>query len=339
MLDSLETGHLASLGGKEHDCPVTPRLVALKRRQKRPPRGSIRQTRPAEIEDNPIFPDVKTSLLGEGETVGSSIGEMRIEMKLAKPFTVVGLGALLLVAVSPSAIALETEDGSASITWPGYDTNFLNGSTPVPNAEPVVVQVDFREAFSGQLLSYLEFPGLPNPAYWGDQEDAFLTASGQCVYSTTNTVVAVLTTVPAINYELYKCYFFDGSSDDVGFGLYGGPPVTGITSVTVVFPPGSIVQVMKETLAFGVDAGYRSAEAGGDILFRNFSILTPATEPDTTPAPETTSSPDPGPQPTRALAKTGTSAARLLPASVAAAAALVAAGTLVSIFRRRGAQM
>jgi LPXTG-motif cell wall-anchored protein len=236
-------------------------------------------------------------------------------VNVKKPLTVLGLGALLAFSFAPYASALTTADGTATITWPGYDANFVDGSTPAPNSDPVVVQVDFAQPFSGKLLNYVQFPGLPNPAFWSVQNDAFLTGSGQCIDPPSNTLIATVTTVPAIDYEAYKCYFFDGSSADVGFGLYFGPDVTNVTSVTVTFHPGSIAQVSKETLAFGVD--------NLGIDFRDFEMLIPALEP------------EPTTQPAKDLAKTGVSHVQTLLVASGALGALVLGGVLAFFGRRR----
>jgi hypothetical protein len=245
-------------------------------------------------------------------------------MKLTKPLATLGLGTLLAFSFSTTASAFTNQYGTATITWPGYDTSFVSGSTPVPNAEPVVVQVDFAQPNDSIPMPYLQFPGLPNPSYWVGQNDAFLTAAGECIDPPTQTLIATLITVPAIDYTLYKCYFFDGTSEDVGFGFYrAGFTTTGIliTSINVEFEPGSVVQVSNETLAYGVDAG-------GPIGFNNFPMLTPAIEPGPTPPP------NPGPQPSEELAKTGGSTDALLWASSVSAAA-VAAGVAMTLTRRR----
>lgn len=255
-----------------------------------------------------------------------------------KPLTIFGLGALLAFSFTPYASALTTAEGTATITWPGYDANFVDGSTPVPNSDPVVVQVDFAQPFKGKPLDYVQFPGLPNPSFWVEQKDAFLSESGECKYPPTDTLIATVTTVPKIEYEAYKCYFFDGSLADVGFGLYNGPDVTNLTSVTVTFHPKSIVQVSKKTVAFGVNNLAPDANNLNNYLrvdFRDFEMSIPALEPEPITTTEPTTAPATTSQPAKDLAKTGASHDQTLLVATGALSALILGGVLAFVGRRR----
>lgn len=256
-------------------------------------------------------------------------------MKLTKLLATLGLGTLLAFSFSTTASAFTTADGSATVTWPGYDLNFVDGTAGVPNIEPVVVQIDLVSPASDTTLTdiYTQFPGQPNPSYWTGQKNVNLTSEGECRYPDTNTLIGTITTTPALDYTAWKCYFFVNSPTDFGFGIYrDGESILAISSATFTLAPRSIVQVTKDSAVSLVQISQQpdinNPFSSRLTKFENFAMLTPAIEPEPTPPP------NPGPQPSDELAKTGGPTDALLWASSVSGAA-VAVGVAMTLTRRR----
>lgn len=253
-------------------------------------------------------------------------------MNPKKLFASLTLGVVLVFSVSAAANAYTTADGTVTVTWPGYDTNFVDGSPGVPNEEPVVVKIDLAAPVAPTSPGiYTQLPGLPNPSFYTTQKDTALTAQGECIYPGTTIIIATVTTVPALDYTNFTCYFFDDiwppeDRKDVGFGIYQttGVPPAAITSATLTFQPRSIVQISKKT---NVPITYVAA-----VEFKNFAMLTPAIEPEPTPPP------NPGPQPENELAKTGTDADWLHTTSAVVLTVLFFGVALTVLVRRRRTQ-
>lgn len=253
-------------------------------------------------------------------------------MRIYKTIIKLGIGVLLTVVVSGPAMALTNEDGAANVTWPGYNRDFVAGSDPVPNAEPVVIEIVLTEKVRLRDF-YFEIPGLPNPSYFSNQKNASLSAGGQYLYPDSNTPVFSVETVPAGDYAQWSAYFFDASFDEeviVGGGFYGVD--WEIESITLTLAPGSIVQVNGET---NVNLLQLTTHGIKNLFFEDITMNTPGFTAATTSSPETTSAPEPFSEQPQELAETGVAPPwhPLIPA-VAISASLLGA-TMTMVARRR----
>jgi hypothetical protein len=263
-------------------------------------------------------------------------------VRLSRTSNMLGIGALLVVLTSGPAMAIETGDGTATVTWPGYDTSFVAGSPRVPNTEPVVIDIVLTSEL--QLRDfYFEIPGLPNPSYFIKQEDVSLNADGQYFYPGSDQLVFTVETVPSpVSYADWTAYFFDASRNSetlVGGGIFGVDHK--IQSLRLTLAPGAVVQVNSETNISVLQLTLHTNNPT-EVVFENFPMLTPALAPETPPAPKSTpalkSTPpatDPGPGHTQGLAQTGTGTLWLTSTSAVAVAAMLTGSALALAGRRR----
>jgi hypothetical protein len=261
----------------------------------------------------------------------------------------VGIGALLTVLTSGPAMAVVTEDGTATVTWPGYNTAFVAGSDPVPNKEPVVIEInltkkdDDGQPFYTLTDFYFQIPGLPNPAYFEDQKNFELNVNGEYFYPGKDQLVFTLETSPAVSYDAWSAYFFDASctTDDnfcgeerslVGGGIFGS--TAKIETLKLTLAPGSLVQMSSYAT---VELLQLSVTGNPSVVFEDFTMLTPALAPETTPAPKTTPAPVPEPESelTQELARTGIPTKWMASTTAVGLAVLLAGGVLAMAGKRR----
>ncbi|AVG23470.1 hypothetical protein C3B54_11477 [Pontimonas salivibrio] len=170
---------------------------------------------------------------------------------MLKKLSAIIVSAVALVIAPSIAWAAGTVVGEAS--WPGFDTNFVDGAEGVPNAEPITLGADLTGDATDFEWFYVQFPGIfvlgGNPDNDVSETGLTLDASGDCKNGGGELLFSVTSNLADDVFDGRECSIYSyndpnvalSGDDGVGFGFgFGDGVIPGVTEVSIAVPTGRV---------------------------------------------------------------------------------------------------